>query len=416
MSDTRDPAPRDPAASQPARRKSGASRLIALVLVVVAAGGGYWYFTKMRSDTPAPPQAAAPAGAPPVTVATPLQKELVEWDEFTGQFAPVDFVEVRARVSGYLQSINFTDGQMVKKGDLLFVIDPRPFEIAAASARAQLAQASARVDLAQRQLSRAGQLRDRDFVSGSSYDERVQEMRVASGAVEIARADVRSAELNLEFTRITAPVTGRISRHEVSLGNLVSGGEGGATTLLTTIVSLDPIHFVFDMSESDLIAYQRAVAEGKMRSARDGSVIAQVRLFDEKDWPREGIIDFVDNQVDRGAGTIRVRARFANPNNFITAGQFGRLRLPGSEPYQALLVPDSALVTDQSRKVVMVVKDDNTIEPRIVRPGPTELGLRIIRSGLNPGERIVINGLLRVRPGMKVTPQPGKIEPDPKAS
>jgi RND family efflux transporter MFP subunit len=235
-------------------------------------------------------------------------------------------------------------------------------------------------------------------------------MRQASGALDAAKAAVKDAELNLEFTRITAPMNGRIGRHEVSVGNLVTGGSGGTTTLLTTIVSLDPIHFYFDMSEADYLAYQRAAASGKLRSTRDGKVAVYARLTDEKDWPREGILDFVDNQVDRGAGTIRARAVFPNPNYFVTPGQFGRIRIPGSEPYQALLVPDEALVTDQSRKVVMTVAADGTVVPKVVRPGPTYEGLRIIRSGLEPDDRLVINGLLRARPGAKVTPQPGEIK------
>jgi RND family efflux transporter MFP subunit len=361
----------------------------------------------------------APSAPPPVTVSEPLRREITEWDEYTGQFAAVDYVEIRARVSGYLQSINFQDGQIVKKGDLLFQIDPRPFEIALASAQAQMKQAQAQVDLANRQLSRASELRQRDFASQSVLDERQEEMRQASAALELAQAAVRSAQLSLEFSRITAPATGRIGRHQVSIGNLVSGGDGGQTTLLTTIVSLDPVYFYFDMSEADYLSYQRAIADGRLKSTRDGSVPTQVRLADETEWGKhEGKLDFLDNQVDRGAGTIRARAVFANPNFFITPGQFGRLRLPGSEPYVATLIPDAALVTDQSRKIVMTVAADGTVVPKVVRPGPIsdELGLRIVRDGLEPGDKIIINGLLRARPGAKVTPQPGKIEPMPATS
>jgi RND family efflux transporter MFP subunit len=241
-------------------------------------------------------------------------------------------------------------------------------------------------------------------------------MRDAAAGVEAAKATLRSAELDLEFTHITAPLSGRVGRHEVSIGNLVTGGAGGTTTLLTTIVSLDPIHFVFDMSEADYLSYQRAVTAGKLGSTRDGKLPAEVRLTDETSWTRRGHLDFVDNQIDRTAGTIRARAVFPNPDNFITPGQFGRLRLPGSEPYEALLLPDAAIVTDQSRKIVMIVRDDGTVEARVVRPGPMIDGLRVIREGLNAGDRIVINGLVRARPGAKVTPQPGKIEPDPQAS
>ena len=351
------------------------------------------------------------AAPPPVTVSAPLQRNIVEWDEFTGQFAAVDYVELRARVSGYLTEIHFTDGDIVKQGDLLFVIDPRPFEIARDSAQAQIAQGQARLDLANAQLQRTTELRRSDFAPQSTLDERRAEMRGATAALDLARAAVRSAELDLEFTHITAPVAGRVGRHQVSIGNLINGGASGTTTLLTTIVSLDPIHFFFDMSEGDYLSYQRAVAGGKLGSTRESSLLAEVRLTDETEWKRQGILDFVDNSVDRGAGTIRGRAVFANPEFFITPGQFGRLRLPGSERYEAILIPDSAIVTDQSRKIVMTVKDDGTVEPRVVRPGPIVDGLRVIRDGLGPKDRIIINGLVRARPGAKVTPQPGQIEP-----
>ncbi|HJQ57043.1 MAG TPA: efflux RND transporter periplasmic adaptor subunit [Vineibacter sp.] len=352
------------------------------------------------------------AQAPPppaVTVSVPLQREVVEYDEYTGQFAAVESVELRARVSGYLQSHHFEEGQIVKKGDLLFVIDPRPFEAVLASARAQLGQAEARVELANRQLARAAQLRERDFVAASAYDERLQEQRVAMAAIEIAKAAVRTAELDVEFSSILAPVAGRIGRREVSDGNLISGGPGSGNTLLTTIVSIDPIYFIFDMSEADFTAYQRAVQAGKLQSARD-SVPVFARLRDEPDWPREGKLDFVDNQVNRSAGTIRVRAVFPNADGLLTPGQFGRIRLPGSEPYKALLVPDSAILTDQSQRIVMVVGADGTVMPKVVRPGPIYDGLRIIRSGLTPDDKVIINGLVRARPGAKVTPQPGEIK------
>jgi len=351
------------------------------------------------------------AQAPPtVTVSAPLQKEIVEWDEFTGQFAAVDYVEIRARVSGYLTEIHFQDGQMVKQGNLLFVIDPRPYEATLAAARAQLGQASAQIDLAQRQLERSAELRKKDFEPASSYDQRVSELKVATASGEAAKAAIRLAELNVEFTRITAPATGRISNHLVSIGNLVSGGEGSGTTLLTTIVSLDPIYFNFDMSEGDFLAYQRATEKGLMKSTRDNSVPVALHLTDEKGWPHEGKLNFVDNQVDRSSGTIRVRAVFPNSDFSLTPGQFARIRIPGSEPYQAILVPDAAVVTDQSRKIVMTVLDDGTVKPKVVRTGPTYDNLRIIRSGLEANDRIVIDGLVRARPGAKVTPQPGKID------
>jgi RND family efflux transporter MFP subunit len=385
---------------------------LAVLLLVLIAGGGYWAWRQPGSGAP-----SQPGGTPPaVTVSQPLVQQVTEWDEYTGQFAAVEYVELRARVSGYLTEIHFEDGQLVKKGDLLFVIDPRPYEIALASAKAQLAQNQARVDLAKVELARAAQLRQRDFVAASTYDQRNEELLAATGALEGARAAVRAAELDLEFTHIAAPTTGRVSRHEVSLGNLVTGSTTGSTTLLTTIVSLDPMYLTFDMSENDFLAYQRAVLQGKLMSTRDDPVPVFAHLTDETSWTLQGRLDFVDNQVDRSSGTIRARGVFANPTFFITPGQFGRIRIPGSEPYQAILVPDAAVVTDQSRKIVMTVKDDGTVEPKIVRPGPTYEGLRIIRSGLAPTDKVIINGLVRARSGAKVTPQPGKIETDKTAS
>jgi RND family efflux transporter MFP subunit len=355
--------------------------------------------------------ADGPAAPPAVTVSQPIQRELVEWDEYTGQFAAKEYVEIRARVSGYLTEIHFEDGQLVKEGGLLFVIDPRPYEATLAAARAQLAQGEAQVELATRQLGRTAELRKKDFEPASTYDQRLSDLKVASAAVESAKAAIRSAELNVGFTRITAPLTGRISNHQVSIGNLISGGDAASTPALTTIVSLDPIYFYFDMSEGDYLAYQRATAAGMLNEARETTPPVYAHLTDETEWPWKGQLNFLDNQVDRSAGTMRARATFANPSYFITPGQFGRIRIPASQQHVAILVPDGAIVTDQSRKVIMTVKEDGTVEPKVVRPGPMpEDGLRIIRSGLEPSDRVIINGLVRARPGGKVTPQPGQIE------
>jgi RND family efflux transporter MFP subunit len=357
-----------------------------------------------------PAEAAEPPAAPAVTVSPPLQRELVEWTEFTGQFWAKDSVEIRARVGGYLTEIHFTDGQLVKQGDLLFVIDPRPYEATLAAAKAQRGQAAAQVELAQHQLDRSAELRKKDFEPASSYDQRLSEFKVAMAAVASAEAAIRSAELNVEFTHITAPLNGRISSHQVSVGNLIGGGDSAAAPPLTTIVSLDPIWFYFDMSEGDYLAFERAAKAGKLGETRAAPDV-YVRLADEQDWKRRGVLNFVDNQVDRSAGTIRLRAEFANPDFFLTAGEFGRIRIPGSEQYKAVLVPDAAIVTDQSRKLVMTVTEDGTVVPKVIRPGPiTDDGLRIIRSGLTLGDRVIIDGLMRARPGSKVTAQPGKIE------
>ena len=408
------PPTQPPPAPRPAPpRRSRISWLfgIAVLAAAAAAAGLYWY-QRAGSGGAAPPASAA-MPPPEVTVATPLQHEVVEWDEYTGQFSAVDFVEMRPRVSGYIESVHFKDGQLVKAGDLLYIIDPRPFDIALASAQAQLENATAQRQLAQAQLARAERLRKNDFVAASTYDERLAELRSAEAAVETANAAIRSAQLDLEWTHVTAPISGRIGRNAVTEGNLVVGGSGVNATLLATIVSIDPIYLDFDMSETDFLAYQRASAAGKMQSTRDNAVPVFAHLFDEDGWSLKGNLNFVDNRVNRDAGTIRARAVFANPNALITPGQFGRVRIPGSDPYQAILIPDGAIVTDQSRKIVMTVGADGVIVPKIIRPGPfyDELGLRIVREGLEPTDQIVINGLVRVRPNAKVTPVPGKIEP-----
>ncbi len=373
----------------------------ALVLLGVAAG--VMSFTGSSSSS-----VPAAAGGPPVTVATPLKRSVTDWSEYTGQFTAVDYVEVRARVSGYLTEIHFTDGQQVAKGDLLFVIDPRPYEIAVASARAKLDQAAGTKEFAKRQLTRADELRRKDFVPESTLDQRTEESRGAGAGAEAARATLHDAELNLQFTRITAPVSGRISSRQVSIGNLVSGGPNiPSATLLTTIVSQDPIYFSFDMSEADYLVQARR-AQAKPDTGILGST-ALIRLMDEADWPHPGKIDFVDNQIDRGTGTIHARAVLANTDRSVTPGAFGRVRMAASDPYDALLVPDTAIVTDQSRKLVMTVKD-GTVAPKVVRLGPMQNGLRVVRGGVDPDDQVIINGLMRARPGAKVTPQPGKIE------
>jgi RND family efflux transporter MFP subunit len=357
--------------------------------------------------------ASAQAPSPPsVSVSAPLKREVTEWLEYTGQFAAVEYVEIRARVNGYLTELHFRDGQVVNKGDLLLVIDPRPYEIELQQAEAQRDTAAAQLELATRDVSRGTALRQNDFLAASSYDQRVEQMKTATAALQTANAAIRQAQLDLEFSHVTAPITGRISNRQVSVGNLVVGASNtSSSTLLTTIVSIDPVWFYFDMSESDYLVYQRAVSEGRLGSPHEAGTMAQVRLDDEREWKRTGRIDFVDNQIDRGSGTIRVRATFANSDLFITPGQFGRLRLPASEPHSALLIPDAAVTTDQSRKVVMTVNVDGTVVPKVVQPGPLVDGLRVIRSGLDPDDRVVVDGILRARPGAKVTPQPGQITP-----
>jgi RND family efflux transporter MFP subunit len=358
-------------------------------------------------------EATAALPPPPVTVANPLVMPVTEWYEFTGRFEATDSVDVRARVSGYLDQILFQDGQIVEKGEVLFVIDRRPYQARVEQLKAQVISSEAQVELANAELKRAEQLVNNENISRSTYDQRMQQKRAAEAALDMAKAQLREANLDVEFTEVRAPIAGRISDSRVDEGNLVTGDPGA--TLLTTLVALDPIHFVFDMSESDYLDFQRAVDAGQLPSARDHSTNVQVRLADEPDtetWPHAGHMDFVDNRIDQSAGTIRARAEIPNPDNFITPGQFGQLRLPGSPEYEAILVPESAIVADQSNKMVMTVTGDGTVEPRVIRDGPRYAGsLRIIRRGVEPGDRIIINGLMRARPGAKVDPQPGTIDP-----
>jgi RND family efflux transporter MFP subunit len=357
-------------------------------------------------------QAQSAPPPPPVTVASPLVQRLTEWDEFTGRFEATATVEVRARVSGYLQAVSFADGAMVKERDVLFTIDARPYQAAVDQAKADLASAEARRDWASAELERAEALVKSATISAATYEERLQERRSAEGAVQQAIAALQAVQLNLDFTQVRAPISGRVSNRRVDIGNLVTGDPNA--TLLTTIVTLDPIYFVFDMSEGDFLAYQRAVERGDLPSTRDAETIVQARLPDEEEWPYGGTMNFVDNRIDPSSGTIRARALFPNPNLFITPGQFGRVRIPGSNEYEAVLIPDSAILTDQSNRIVMTVAEDGSVVPKPIRPGPSYPGgLRIVREGLTGDEKIIINGLVRARPGGKVTPEPGTIAPEP---
>ena len=335
---------------------------------------------------------------------------LTEWDEYTGRFEATDRVDVRARVDGYLDSIHFRDGAIVKPGDLLFVIDPRPYEAVLEGARADVVRAQTRVELATTDFTRGEALFAIRGISQEEFDRRTQARKEAEAALIVARAAERVAALNVEFTRVRAPIGGRISQKFVSVGNVISGGQAGST-LLTTIVAVDPIQFVFDASESDYLKYNRMNASGERRTSRDAPNPVRIRLLDEPSFTHVGKMDFVDNRVDPATGTIRGRALVPNPGGFLTPGQFGRLQLLGSGEFDALLVPDSAILSDQSRRFVWALGKDDIPEQRIVEPGNLERGLRIVRAGLQRDDRIVINGMQRVRPGARVTPTDGRIEP-----
>ena len=355
------------------------------------------------------PAASATPSPPPVTVASPLQKVVTEWNEFTGRFSAVELVEVRARVSGFIDSIHFTDGQVVKQGDLLFVIDPRPYRLAVQQSTADVERAKAKLDLATMDVERAGQLVRNQTLTEREFDTRRSTQRDAAAQVAAAEATLNQAKLNLEWTEVRAPIAGRISDKRVDAGNLISGGQVGAT-LLTVIVSIDPIRFVFDGSETDFLHYQRLSKAGTRPSSRDVPNPVSVRLADEADYKHQGRMDFVDNVVNPKTGTIRARAIFENKDGLLTPGFFGRLRLYGGQ-HDALLVPDSAIASDQSRKIVFTVADDGMVGTKLVELGPMAEGLRVILSGLAATDRIVIDGLQRARPGQKVTPEEGKITP-----
>jgi multidrug efflux system membrane fusion protein len=350
-----------------------------------------------------PQQAASPP--PPVTVAQPTKRTVTDWDEFTGRFEAVEEVQVRARVGGFVTNVEFKDGDMVHTGDLLYIIDPRPFEAVAEQANGQLADARAKAELAKRELDRGLNLVQTSAVSEQVVDQRRQALQAAHAAETVAEGALKAAQLNIEFTHVLAPITGRVSRHLVSVGNLVQGSEGGAT-LLTSIVSLDPIYIYFDVDEATYLKNNRLWFEGRRPSSRDTSNPVQVTLTGETNPSHDGKMDFLDNRLDLSTGTLRSRAVIPNKDLSILPGQFGRVRLIGSSPYETLLLPDTAIATDQSRKIVFVVKDDNTVEAKPVTLGPLDEGLRVIREGLKADDRVIVDGLQRARVGAKVSPHP----------
>jgi multidrug efflux system membrane fusion protein len=344
-------------------------------------------------------QAAAPPD-PAVTVAPPVRKTVVDQDEYVGRFVAVDSVDIRARVMGYLDQVHFSDGQMVKKGDLLFTIDRRPFQTALDQAKATLAQARANLAFAEADLARGAQLVRDKTITDQVFEQRTQAKSVATAAVAAQEAAVRQATLDLDFTELRAPVDGRIGDRRVSPGNLVSGNN----ILLATIVSLDPIRFEFTFDEAAYIRYERLATGGNDMKSRDGSAPVSLKLIDEQDFVHQGRMDFVDNVIDRASGTIRGRAVFANPNHIFTPGMFGRIRVPGSSPYAALLVPDAAIGTEQARKFVLVVDADNIARQKYVTLGELNGDLRIIKSGVAADDRVIVDGLMRARVGQKVKP------------
>jgi RND family efflux transporter MFP subunit len=382
--------------TQPPRRWR---RTLQIGLPVALALAGGWGLTHRE----APANAAPPI--PVVTVAAPLVRDIDEWDDYVGRFEASQAVEVRPRVSGQLVGVHFTDGQIVRKGQLLFTIDPRPFAAALAEARAEAASARSDLALAQTNLARANRLVADDAVSQSDLDQLGARLRAASAALAAADARVRSRALDMEFTEVRAPISGRISDRRIDAGNLVAAGEGSAGSLLTTINALDPIYFSFNGSEGLFLKAKRAQEDG----AKGTEV--QIKLQDEADYSRTGRLDFTDNGIDPRSGTIRGRAVIANPDLFLSPGMFGNMRLASGASERALLVPDAAVQTDQARKTLLVVGKDGQVAAREVRLGPVVDGLRVVRGGIAPADRVVITGTQLAQPGTKVQTRAGRITP-----
>jgi RND family efflux transporter MFP subunit len=348
---------------------------------------------------------AAQAPPPPqVSVAAVVEKRVKDWDEFTGRFQAVETVEIRPRVSGYIDKIGFKEGSLVKQGDLLFVIDPRPYQADYDRAAADLKRYKTALELARIESTRVQRLRESGAVSQEELDERTSTVAQAEANVAGAQATLESASLNLGFTRVTSPVTGRVSRAEVTRGNLVTGGNNGGT-LLSSVVSMDPIYLYFDSDEQAYLRYMQMARSGERTSPREATNPVHIGLANEEGFPHAGTMDFVDNQLNPQTGTIRTRAVFANKDGLFTPGLFARVQLVGSDDYNAILIDDRAVNTDQSQKYVFLLGADNKVEYRKIKLGRVIDGLRIVREGLKPGDVIVVNGAQRVHPGLTVAPQ-----------
>jgi RND family efflux transporter MFP subunit len=355
-------------------------------------------------------QEAPPMQMPPpaVTIANPVKQMVEEWDEFTGRLDAVESVNLYSQVTGYLQSVHFKDGAEVEKGTLLFVIDPRPFQAVLDQAAAQMEQAKVKLELTKNEFNRATKLLASKAVSAEDYDTRAKAVSEAEAGLRISQATVDKAKLDVEYTHVKAPITGRLGRRLMDVGSLVIGGPMGAT-MLTSIVSLDPIYCYIDADELSLLKYQRLNREGKRGNARENIIPCEMALANEQGFPHKGVIDFVDNRLNPETGTIQARAIFTNAmpergQRVMQPGYFARVRVPGDSGYEALLIDDKAVGADQAQKVVMVVGANNIVEPRPVIVGPVMNGKRVIREGLKADDKVIINGLAKIRPGMPVMP------------
>jgi RND family efflux transporter MFP subunit len=358
----------------------------------------------------------APPAIPPatVTVSTPLQRQVIEWDVYTGHLEAPEAVNIEARVSGLLVAAPFQEGSVVQKGQVLFKVDPRPFQADLDSKTADIAKAKAQVDVAQSNFDREDQALKGNAVSKQDWDNAKATLEQAQAALDGAQAALETSRLNLEWCHVTSPVAGRVSYKNVTVGNLITAGGGPApATLLTTVESVDPVYCYVDVDENSVLKYQKLALQRKRFSARDGRIPCFVQLGDETNFPHEGYVDFVDNHVDTGTGTLRARGVLPNPTGDLTPGFFASMRVPGSGRYLALLVPDSAVVTDQDRRDLLVVGDDNIVQAKPVQLGALFGSLRAITSGIGPDDRVIINGQMHARPGTPVNPVAGTIAVNP---
>jgi RND family efflux transporter MFP subunit len=348
---------------------------------------------------------SAPLVTPSVSVALPIPRKVNEWDEFTGRLASPETVEVRARVSGYIDKIHFKEGGDVKQGDLLVTIDQRPYQAAVDRLKADLGAARARGELARAEAKRGESLAATKAISTDTYETRLKTAAEAEQSVLSSEAALKSAQLDLEFTEVRAPISGRISNARITAGNLVTGGSTANTTLLTTIVSLDPLHCYFDADEASALRYRQLHREGKRTSAIFNAIPAEMALGNEQGFPHKGSVDFVDNQLNPATGTIRARAVFANTDRLMAPGFFARVRIPGVGEYEAVLVRDSAISSDQGRLFVLTVDDKNKTVYRAIKTGPIVDGLRVVREGVGASDHVIVSGLMSARPGVIVQPQ-----------
>lgn len=359
-------------------------------------------FTNENTEKTSEP--AATSQAMPVEVANPVFGKITEWDEYTGRFEASDRVDVRARVSGFLDRVNFTDGQHVKKGEVLFTLDDRPFKIALSQATAEYSQAQASLKTAQDNYKRVESLRESGALSMEEYDRRKQALAFAEASVALSQSQVDKAKLDLQFTRVTAPISGLVSRHMVNEGNLIDGGTSNAT-LLTTIVATSPIYFYFTGSESDYLRYVRLARNGERGSMRTEALPVFIKLQDEADFLHEAKMDFVDNEIDNSTGTIESRAILENKDQLLEPGMFGKARLMGSAEHEALMISDDVIGTNQSIRFVYVLGKDNTVEVKNITLGPLHTnGFRIVREGLTKDDKLIVNNIQKIQPGMKITP------------